>query len=482
MIMLPETLLQILLATILATALLPILAYRHNSKISFYILLFAIMACIAESLSLSYFYINSVRASWKILSIGIVDIEFYLEPFGIIFLNLLTILWFISILYTIPYMVRMGASCQARFLTFIGLTIFSSILVALSRNLFTMFIAYEMLTLFTIPLVAYNNATKPEVMNYVKILLSTSIGLFLPFVMIVHHLAGNADFVLDGVFVEEIHPVVMHLLLFCMIFGIAKSAIFPIYNWLTSAMIAPYPVSALLHAVAVVKAGIFCMIKIIIYIFGLNKLSIFLEGYNWPLALVLFTLLYTSYQAVRTSLVKHVLAYSTISNLSFMMLSIFLLTPASIIGAIAHMVAHSFTKITLFFAAGIFYTQTKSSHLKDLRGIGYQSPVAAIFFVLASLSMIGIYPLAGAASKNIIWQAVIEHQYSNILKSVLILYVMASTYYIGRLCYLIFARDGDFREKIPMSGMKLATALSAIGMASFPICNYFINLLLWPIL
>ena len=482
MIALPATLLKIFLATTLITALLPSVIYRYNDKLSYNLLLLPIAACFIESLGISYFYIYSGRAAWKLASIGIVDIAFNLEPLGIIFANLLTGLWLVSTLYTIYHMVRVDGKNQARFLTFMGLTIFSAIFIALSKNLFSMFIGYEMLTLFTIPLVGHHNLSRPEVMTYAKILLCTSIGLFLPFVMFTYHLSGHTEFQLDGILPNNIDEIYMHLLLALMFFGIAKTAIFPLYRWLTAAMIAAYPVSALLHAVAVVKAGIFCIIKIVIYIFGLKTLSTLLDVYNWPLAISSFTLIYASYRAVRTSLIKHVLAYSTIANLALIMVTIFLLTPKSIVAALAHMIANSLTKVTLFFAAGIFYTQTKSNNLSDLRGIGYKSPIAAFFFCIAVLSMIGIPPLAGRASKDLIWQAILENRYSYFLKLALIIYVMTAIFYSGKLCYLIFSRDGKFTVKAPMTGMTVATAITTIGVASFPVFEKFMNSLLWSIL
>lgn len=482
MIALPSTLLKIFLANTLIAALLPSVLYRYNDKLSYNLLLVPIAACFIEAMGISYFYIYSGRAAWEVLSIGIVDISFYLEPLGIIFINLLTGLWLVSTLYTIYHMARIDGKDQARFLTFIGLTIFAALLISLAKNLFTMFIGYELLTLFTIPLVAHHNISRPEVMKYVKILIFTSVGLFLPFVILVNDLAGHNYFILDGILPEGVSDYMLHLLLALMFFGIAKTAIFPLYRWLTAAMIAPYPVSALLHAVAVVKAGIFCIIKIIIYIFGLKKLSLLLGIYNWPLAISTFTLVYASFRAVRTGLVKHVLAYSTIANLSLMMVTIFLLTPESIMASLAHLIAHAFTKITLFFSAGIFYTVTRSNNLSDLRGIAYQSPVAAFFFSIAALSMIGLPPLAGSASKELIWNAILESKYEYILKPALILYVMASIYYLGKLSYLIFAKDGKFTEKTPLSGMKIAAAITSIGIASFPIFDKFMNSLLWTIL
>ncbi|MGV2431955.1 MAG UNVERIFIED_CONTAM: hypothetical protein LVQ98_00720 [Rickettsiaceae bacterium] len=265
-------------------------------------------------------------------------------------------------------------------------------------------------------------------------------------------------------------------------FGIAKTAIFPFHSWLTSAMIAPYPVSALLHAVAVVKAGLFCMMKIIIYIFGISYLYNLLEYFNWPLVMAVVTLLYASYMAVSTNIVKHVLAYSTIANLALVLMSLFVLSNKSIIAGLSHMIVHSFAKITLFFAAGIFYTQVQSTSLNELRGIGYKSPIAAIFFLIAAFSMIGIPPLAGANSKQLIWNSIVESNYSYTLKPVLILYILATIIYMGKLSYLLFAKDANFTSKVSRGGMEFALALTTIPLAAFPLIERYLDSILWSIL
>jgi len=478
----PNILIKIFLASILIAALLPLVIYKHKSNFSYNIILLPIAACLVESICITYFYIYSGRAQWKALEIGVVSLKFYLEPLGIIFFNLLIILWLISALYSMYHMTKLESKNLARFLTFIGLTIFAAIFIALSKNLFTMFIGYEMLTLFTIPLVAHNTFDKREVLVYIKTLIGTSIGLLLPFVIYVYYVSGTTEFILDGIIPQNLNPLILHLLLFLAFFGTAKTAMLPFHNWITAAMIAPYPVSALLHAVAVVKAGIFCILKIVIYIFGLKNLAILLQDFNWPLLAACFTLVFASYQAVRTSMVKHVLAYSTIANLALMMIAVFVLTPQSLMAAIAHMIGHSFTKITLFFSTGIFYTMTKSNYLKDLRGIGYKSPVTSIFFIIAALSMIGVPPLIGSATKDMIWEAMEASTYSYVLKISLVLYIMSVIYFMGKLTYLIFAKDGVLKERMPISGMKIATAASAIGTVSFPILEKFMKSLLWAIL
>jgi multicomponent Na+:H+ antiporter subunit D len=371
---------------------------------------------------------------------------------------------------------------QVRFLTFMGCTIFAAIWVALSQNLFTMLIGYEMLTLLTVPLIAHHHFDRVEVVKYIKILLSSSLGLFMPFTLLVYYFAGSVEFKHGGILPQDLSYLMQHLLLFLMFFGIAKTAMLPLYGWLTSAMIAPYPVSALLHAVAVVKVGLFCVLKIIIYIFGLENLANLLHNFNWPLMVSSLTLCYASYRAVSTGLIKHVLAYSTIANLSLVMISFFILSPESMRAGITHMIAHGFTKITLFFAAGIFFVQTKSNYLMDLKGSGHRNPIAASLFVMASLSLIGVPLLAGGSSKALLWNVFVHHKYAIILKPLLLIYTVAVIFYMGKLCYLILSKNGPVNRSINISGMEVSIILCGICMLSFGIVEKFLDSLLWNIL
>jgi multicomponent Na+:H+ antiporter subunit D len=178
----------------------------------------------------------------------------------------------------------------------------------------------------------------------------------LPFIFLVQFYTGSTQFTLDSELGNNIGYYVGHLLLFLSIFGIAKTAIYPLHAWLPAAMIAPYPVSALLHAVAVVKAGLFCIFKIIIYVFGFDYLYELTSSFNWPLMVAIFTMLYASYKAVTHDSIKNILAYSTISQLAMAMIAAFIFTEKSMEAAITHMIAHSFAKIVLFFTAGRFYS------------------------------------------------------------------------------------------------------------------------------
>ena len=180
--------------------------------------------------------------------------------------------------------------------------------------------------------------------------------------------------------------------------GITKAAIMPFHSWLPAAMVAPTPVSALLHAVAVVKTGVFVVIKVVLYIFGINLLT----KLNLGMALAYFasfTIIVASSIALRKDNLKERLAYSTISQLSYVLLGVALLTPSGIVGSIMHILVHAFGKITLFFCAGAIYVAAQKTKVSELDGIGKKMPFTMLAFTLASISMIGIPPLGGFLSK-----------------------------------------------------------------------------------
>ena len=190
----------------------------------------------------------------------------------------------------------------------------------------------------------------------------------------------------------------MAMLLFIYMYGIGKAALMPIHRWLPAAMVAPTPVSALLHAVAVVKAGVFTVLKVVIYIFGIDTLNG--SGASFALASVAaFTLLAASIVAFRKDNLKARLAYSTISQLSYIVLAAALATGASIIGGSMHIAMHAFGKITLFFCAGAIYTAHHLTKVSELDGIGRKMPITMAAFLIGSLSIIGLPPMGGAWSK-----------------------------------------------------------------------------------
>ncbi len=324
----------------------------------------------------------------------------HLEPLGMMFAALASGLWIVNSIYSIGYMRGNNESHQTRFYICFALSIAATMGIAFSANLFTLFLFYEALTLSTYPLVSHKGDvdTVRSARVYLGILLSTSIGLLLPAIIWTYFLAGHVDFVLGGILEGVVDGPQVGLLLALFVFGIGKAAVMPVHRWLPAAMVAPTPVSALLHAVAVVKAGVFTLTKVITYIFGIDFL--FGEASSgWLMYVTSFTILTASIVALRQQNLKRMLAYSTISQLSYVVMAAAILKPLAEVGATVHMVSHAFGKITLFFAAGAIYVAAHKTEIPQLKGIGRQMPWTMAAFTIGALSMIGVPPTGGFVSK-----------------------------------------------------------------------------------
>ena len=330
---------------------------------------------------------------------GNLNIVLHIEPLGALFATLASSLWIVNSLYSVGYMRGNKESHQTRFYVFFAISIAAAMGVALAGNLFTLFLFYEILTLSTYPLVTHkgDEATIKSARIYLAILMGTSISLFLPAVIWVTSLTGG-EFTVGGVLQGQVDAPTAGLLLALFVFGIGKAAVMPIHRWLPAAMVAPTPVSALLHAVAVVKAGVFSITKIIIYIFGVEWLFS-LSTTQWLVWITAFTIITASIVALRQTNLKRLLAYSTIGQLSYVVMATAILKPMAEIGAALHMVAHAFGKITLFFAAGAIYVASKKMDITQLAGIGRRMPVTMAGFTVGALSMIGVPPTGGFVSK-----------------------------------------------------------------------------------
>jgi multicomponent Na+:H+ antiporter subunit D len=327
-------------------------------------------------------------------------IAFKVEPLGMLFAALASGLWIINSVYSIGYMRGNKEQNQTRFFTCFALALSATMGVAFAGNLFTLFLFYELLTLSTYPLVAHKGdpATVRSARVYLGILLSTSIGLFLPAIIWTYTVAGTGDFTQGGILAGKLDDPAIGLLLGLFVFGIGKAAVMPVHRWLPAAMVAPTPVSALLHAVAVVKAGVFAITKIIVYVFGIDFLFA-APSSGWLLYMAAFTIIAASLIALRQTNIKRLLAYSTIAQLSYVVMAAAILKPLAEVGAAIHIVAHAFGKITLFFAAGAIYVASKKTEVYQLRGIGRRMPWTMAAFSIGALSMIGVPPTAGFVSK-----------------------------------------------------------------------------------
>lgn len=329
-----------------------------------------------------------------------IELAFAVEPLGMMFAALASMLWIVNSLYSIGYMRGNDEANQTRFYALFAVSLAATIGVAFAANLFTLFLFYEALTLSTYPLVAHrgDKGTVVSARVYLGVLLATSIGLFLPAIIWTYAVAGTGDFTLGGILAGKIDGPVVAVLLALYVFGIGKAAVMPVHRWLPAAMVAPTPVSALLHAVAVVKAGVFAITKIILYTFGVEHL---LEspGGDWLVYVAAFTILAASLIALRQQNLKRLLAYSTVAQLSYVVMAAAMLKPLAGIGAATHIIAHAFGKITLFFAAGAIYTAAHKTELHELSGIGRRMPITMTAFTIGALSMIGVPPTGGFVSK-----------------------------------------------------------------------------------
>lgn len=328
------------------------------------------------------------------------DIAFSIEPLGMLFACVASTLWIVNSIYSIGYMRGNNEPRQTSFYICFAVALGATMGIAFAGNLFTLFLCYEVLTLSTYPLVAHKatDEAKAGARLYLLILLGTSMGLFLPAIIATAMLAGTLDFAPGGILAGNVSGAVAGMLLALYAFGIGKAAIMPLHWWLPAAMVAPTPVSALLHAVAVVKAGVFTITKVIVYIFGLEFLSQTGAG-QWLVFVASFSLVAASVVALTRDNLKSRLAYSTVSQLAYVVLGASIANAMGVIGSGMHIVMHAAGKITLFFCAGAIYVATHKTEISDMAGIGRTMPFTLFAFLIGSLSIIGLPPLGGTWSK-----------------------------------------------------------------------------------
>ncbi len=328
------------------------------------------------------------------------SIAFKVEALGMLFALVAGLLWLVTSIYSIGYMRSHKEKNQTRFYAAFALAISCTMAVAFSANLFTLFLFYELLTLSTYPLVTHAGTAEAKQggRTYLGILLGTSIGLFLLGILVTWFVAGTLDFQQGGILAGKLDPAWAGLLYALFLFGIGKAAIMPFHRWLPAAMVAPTPVSALLHAVAVVKVGVFTLLKVTIYIFGSDFIlsNDITGGLIWVAAA---TILFASMIAMTKDNLKARLAYSTVSQLSYITLGAMLASKAGLMGASMHIAMHAFSKITLFFAAGAIFVATHKKLVSELDGLGRAMPVTFTAFFIATLSIVGLPPLGGMWSK-----------------------------------------------------------------------------------
>jgi multicomponent Na+:H+ antiporter subunit D len=332
-----------------------------------------------------------------------ISINFRVDGLSLVFGVISSFLWIFATFYNIGYMRSLNEHAQTRYYTCFAIAIFGAQGVSYSGGLFSLYLFYEVITLFTYPLVAHHQDEEGYAggKKYMVYLIGTSKGLLLPAIILTYVMSGTLDFsdnIVNGIFANGSDSIWITVSYVLFIFGFAKAAIMPLHNWLPSAMVAPTPVSALLHAVAVVKAGVFCIVRVMLSVFGTGILNDLHLGL-YTAYFVSFTILMASVIALTKDDLKARLAYSTVSQLSYVVLGVALLDRSGMLGGIIHIANHGFSKITLFFCAGAIYVASRKKKISDLDGIGYAMPFTMGAFAIASLSMIGVPPVAGFVTK-----------------------------------------------------------------------------------
>jgi len=365
-----------------------------------------------------------------------------LEPLGMIFAGVASFLWIVTSFYAFGYMRGHHEANQTRFFFCFAIAIMSALGIAFSGNMLTLFVFYEVLTISTFPLVTHSGTDEARRAGrvYLGILLGTSVTFLLTAMIWTYVEAGTLDFQKGGILEGNAPAGVIAILFGLYIYGIGKAALMPFHRWLPAAMVAPTPVSALLHAVAVVKAGVFSVVKVSVFIFGLDTLRD-TGASTWLAYVAAITILLSSIIAMRQDNLKARLAYSTISQLSYVVLGAMLASNIGAMGSTMHIVMHAFGKITLFFCAGAIIVFAHKTEISDMHGLGRKMPVTFFCFFVASLSIIGLPPLGGVWSKWYIALAAAETDQIIFIAVLMISSLLNIAYLMPLVLYGYFGKE-----------------------------------------
>ncbi|MFZ5765724.1 MAG: monovalent cation/H+ antiporter subunit D family protein [Thermodesulfobacteriota bacterium] len=399
------------------------------------------------------------------------------DALSMIFALVASSLWIAAAFYSMGYMRGLHEHAQTRFNTCFAIAIFGAIGVAFSDNLFTLYLFYEIVSVCTYPLVAHHQDEEAYegAKKYIVYLTTTAKAFLLPALAIIYVLTGSLDFphnINTGIIPDGANGALVTMLFIFCLFGFAKNGVMPFHHWLPGAMVAPTPVSALLHAVAVVKVGVFSTARVMLYVFGTDLMGALNLGI--PTAyFVGFTIVMASVIALTKDNLKARLAYSTVSQLSYIILGVCLLTPHGIAGGLIHIANHAFSKITLFFCAGAIYVATHKKNISEMGGLGRTMPFTFAAFAIASLSMIGAPPVAGFVTK---WELLVGTIESGSLGILLVL--LASTLlnvgYFAPVAYKAFFGPRPPGE--PYEGVKEAPLSMVVPLFTASIISVIIGI------
>jgi multicomponent Na+:H+ antiporter subunit D len=367
-----------------------------------------------------------------------IELAFRVDAFGLLFASGASLLWILTSFYSIGYMRSLKEHAQTRYFSCFALALSTTIGVAFSANLFTLFLFYEALTLVTYPLVGHKETgeAKAGARKYVIYLLGTAKVFLLAAIILTYNVTGTLEFrnggILSAAQVTE-QPWLLLMIFALFLFGFAKNALMPLHSWLPAAMVAPTPVSALLHAVAVVKTGVFSTLRVFLFVFGLRAMRE-LGADHLALVAASVTILVGSLLALGQDNLKARLAFSTVSQLSYIILGAALLNSKGVLGGVAHITNHAVSKITLFFCAGSIYVSTHKTEISQMSGLAKRMPWTMAAFALSSLSIVGIPLTSGFVSKWYLALGTVDRR-SLTLLGVLLVSSLLGAAYLGQILY-----------------------------------------------
>lgn len=478
-------LLVVILLPILTGVLIPVIPFKKRR----YMEIFLETMVVVNTILVWWLLMERPEESFVLAKFtGNLSIAFKVDGMAMVFAGLVSFLWPLATLFAFEYMTK--EEHEKIFFMFYTMTYGVTLGIALAGNLLTMYFFYELLTLVTVPLVMHT-LTREAILASRKYLYYSLGGAAFAFIGLIFVIiyGTTTDFVLGGVLdIAKIGGRTNVLLLIYVIafmgFGV-KAAICPFNSWLPQAGVAPTPVTALLHAVAVVKAGAFAILRLTYYSFGTD----FLLG-TWAqyvlMAVVMFTIVYGCSRAVKETHLKRRLAYSTISNLSYILFGAVIMTPLGLVGALSHMVFHAFMKICSFFCAGAIMHQTDKHYVHELDGMGRKMPWVFGIFTVSALALMGVPGMAGFISKWNLAYAAVES--GNVLSyfgiGCLLISALLTAIYMLTIVVRAFFPAADFDDsklkdvKDPNWKMLLPLTIFAVmivvfGLFSSPLVKFF---------
>ena len=471
---LPATPLLAILVSLAAAPLIALSGSRPNLREAWTLLAGA--AKLALVLSMAGWVLAGNTHTWELWRIlpG-VSVALRVDGFGMLFALVASSLWILTSLYSIGYMRSLHEHAQTRYYVCFALALSATLGVAFSANLFTLYLFYELLSLSTWALVTHHQDREARAggRRYLAHLLGTSIGFALPAMILTWSIAGTLEFSALGVFPPGVGKGTLVALLLLFLYGFAKAGLMPLHSWLPGAMVAPTPVSALLHAVAVVKVGVFSIGRVLTGIFGVGLLAA--QDLSTVVCVIAsVTVIVSSLVALSQDNLKRRLAYSTIGQLAYIVLGIGLASKLGVAGGMTHIGMHAFGKITLFFCAGAIFVATGKKNVSEMVGIGRRMPVTMGAFFIGSLSVIGLPPAGGLISKLLLVRGAFEAGMPWVLAVYLVSSFLNAAYFLPIVYRAFFCTDEEAQFERRFAEAPLLCVLPPAVTAAASVLLFFL--------